>query len=135
MTQQTSTDVYNEIKNKGLLTHLRWEVYNCLYTNGPLTQAETSRIIGNHGENQGITPRFAELQRMGVIRKIGKRRCTVTGYTVFEWGLTDQLPQKTAAPLRSLKAEIMELQKQIQELKKINAQLVQIVNDKQEEPV
>lgn len=96
MTRQTSIEAYNQIKAEGLLSKLRFVVYDCIFHNGPITQGECVDILQKRlecGNNSGtIASRFAELKNFGVIQEVGKRPCKLTGRTVLEWDVTDKLP-------------------------------------------
>lgn len=95
--RQTSIDVYNKIKETGLLGGRRFEVYEALHQNGPMTQVETVRFLQAKKRNitdHGFTPRFSELRRMGAIQEVRERKCTVTGMTVIEWAVTENMPVK-----------------------------------------
>jgi hypothetical protein len=39
-------------------------------------------------------PRFAELERVGVIAVVGEKDCSVTGRNVLLWDVTEKLPIK-----------------------------------------
>jgi hypothetical protein len=97
--QQTSAQAYKDLQSSGALGKLQLLVVECLKSNGPLTQAECSRIIGNNGENQGITPRFAELKLKGVIAEVGKKQCSVSGRTVLAWDLKENISSNFKRPL------------------------------------
>ena len=88
--RQTSIDCYNEIKRDGSLSKMRFEVYSALLSMGrPSTTREvyeTMNVI-----KQEAT-RFTELRKLGVIYEVQNRKCTITGRTSIEWGLTDRLP-------------------------------------------
>lgn len=93
MSRQTSIETYNIIKANGLLSERRWEVYSFLFENGPLTQTELTNRFPKGMENS-LRPRFAELEKMGVIKVVDVRQCKVTGRSVYEWEVTDKLPVK-----------------------------------------
>ena len=99
MTRATSIDTYNKIKKEGLLSRLRFDVYACLYLNGPMTQGECWRAM-NGTPRPSVTPRFAELDERGVIECIGERECRVTGRMALLWSTTDRLPLKNEKPIR-----------------------------------
>lgn len=99
--RRTSIDAYNQIKANGLLTHRSWQVYSMLYHQGPLTQNECwKKICRDYPEEsiskQSINPRFAELQRKGVVAHVvkGKRVCSISGIVCMTWDATDGLPQQ-----------------------------------------
>ena len=89
-TRQTSIDCYNQIKEEGLLSNMRFKVYSSLLAMGkPSTTREvyeTMNVI-----KQEAT-RFTELRNLGVIYEVQNRKCTITGRTAIEWGLTNNLP-------------------------------------------
>ena len=89
-TRQTSIDCYNQIKEEGLLSNMRFRVYSALLAMGkPSTTREvyeTMNVI-----KQEAT-RFTELRKLGVIYEVQNRKCNITGRTSIEWDLTDRLP-------------------------------------------
>jgi hypothetical protein len=113
----TSIAAYNAIKANGLLRGLQWKVYNTLSGYDAMTASEAAQWIPGHRINS-INPRFAELQRKGVIRAVGERRCSVTGRQTVAWEITDQLPTveerhtpgRTNALRRDLEAAITRLE-------------------------
>lgn len=101
MTRRTSIETYHAIKDNGLLSELRWRVYDLLFHHGPLTQMELCRKNADPGvQDRSLMPRFAELEKMGVIEVIGERICTITGRMVLVWDVTDRLPVKWDKPKR-----------------------------------
>jgi hypothetical protein len=104
MTRDTSIMAYNQIRESGLLTKLRWQVYECLFQHGPLGQNELLIELGTpHFKKDSIKPRFAELEKFGVIREVGKRPCRITGREVIIWDVTSNLPQKNLKPTKKQK--------------------------------
>ena len=111
-TRQTSIDCYNEIKEQGLLSNMRFEVYSALLSIGkPSTTREVYETMNVLKQE---ATRFTELRNLGVIYEVQNRKCTITGRTSIEWGLTDRLPvdfkssnktkqQKKNAALNSLR--------------------------------
>jgi hypothetical protein len=94
-TRQTSIDCYNQIKAQGLLSKMRFKVYECILTNAPCTSAEAlSNMLSKNSAITSSRARFTELRELGVIYEKGIRKCTVTGRNVIEWDLTDKLPIK-----------------------------------------
>jgi DNA-binding MarR family transcriptional regulator len=90
--RSTSINVYKQIEAEGLLSKRRFEVYRAIYNKGPMTQNETLHYL--NAPQSSITPRFAELERMGVIKAIGERSCSITGRVVLVWQTTNNLPVK-----------------------------------------
>lgn len=93
--RQTSIDVYTKIKAEGLLSRMRWRVYEALYLNGPLTGKELDQLLGTDSAHK----RLSELKALGVIADSGEsvRPCRVSGENVIEWDVTANLPVKTEA--------------------------------------
>ncbi len=95
--RQTSIDCYNQIKSEGLLSKMRLRVYEAILEHAPCTSAEAIQHITT--KDNVLTQsraRFTELRELGVIREIGTKKCTVTGRSVIQWDLTDNLPVKVA---------------------------------------
>lgn len=91
--RHTSVETYNQIESEGLLSHMRMVVYKSIYKNGPLTISECTNII-NSIDSKSISPRFAELERVGVITDVGLKICSITGRNVTLWQTTNKLPIK-----------------------------------------
>lgn len=94
--EQTSREAYTKIKASGLLSTRRFQVYEVLSLNGPMTGGE---IWGLYLKDQDIQidsvrPRLAELERLGVIKKIDDQPCSVTGMTCAVWTVTEDLPKE-----------------------------------------
>lgn len=99
MTRQTSIQAYNMIKENGLLSRRRWEVYDVLFRHGPLTANEVfvklqEENIGPYNAASNSAARFSELRNSCVIYEVRERQCAVTGMNVIEWDVTDRLPLK-----------------------------------------
>lgn len=109
MIRQTSINVYRQIEAEGLLSKRRWEVYNHLYKHGPLTQREAVNQISNkYAAERSYTPRFAELEKMLVIRSVGERVCSITGRQVLIWDVTDKLPKKIETKKEPTKSQLID---------------------------
>jgi hypothetical protein len=87
--RQTSIATYYAIREDGLLSRMRWLVYDCLYQHGPLTAQETFKQLGLESNQSG---RFTEMRELGVILEVGERQCAVTGRNVILWDVTAALP-------------------------------------------
>lgn len=97
--RQTSIDVYNEIRESGVLSEKRWEVYDALYRHGPHTSNEIWNIIKNEtGQdmnfNSNSAARMTELREMGCIEELEVRECSITGKNVTVWQTTNNMPIK-----------------------------------------
>ena len=92
-TRQTSIDCYNKIKQEGLLSNMRFKVYEAILRKAPCTSGEAFAIMTTK-ENQisQSRARFTELRDLGVIYEKGEKKCSITGRNVIEWDLTDRLP-------------------------------------------
>ena len=92
-TRQTSIDCYNKIKEQGLLSNMRFKVYEAILKKAPCTSGEAFATMTTK-ENQisQSRARFTELRNLGVIYEKGEKQCTITGRNVIEWDLTDRLP-------------------------------------------
>ena len=88
-TRQTSIDCYNQIKQEGLLSKRRLQVYESIYNSAPCTASEVFKDKNLKTNQSG---RFTELRDLGVIYEKGERLCSITGMNVIEWDLTDRLP-------------------------------------------
>lgn len=105
MIRQTSADAYRTIKEEGLLSERRWQVYDILYRHGPLTGNEvlkylkTTYSIGS-GNAPSIVSRLGELRNNGCAYEVRTRACSVTGMRVIEWDVTAKLPIKFSKPKR-----------------------------------
>jgi hypothetical protein len=99
----TSLEAYNTLHTKGFLTGLQAKVYDVLYNNGPLTQGEAWNEYLVDYQRHSVDPRFAELQKMGVIATIGTRPCRLTGQKCIEWDVTDHIPTEKPVHVPKMK--------------------------------
>jgi hypothetical protein len=107
MARQTSIDCYNQIKAQGLLSKMRFKVYECILTNAPCTSAEAlSNMLSKNSAITSSRARFTELRELGVIYEVRNRKCTITGRTAIEWDLTDGLPKEKIISDNSKKQRI-----------------------------
>jgi hypothetical protein len=119
MPRQTSLEAFNSIKNNGLLSERRMQVYESLFHNGPMSATEIwFKYFKNLNVTQNsITPRLSELKRTGVVTEIGIQQCNVTGMNVILWDVTNKLPIKLEKKkskdeiIKELEARIVELEK------------------------
>lgn len=115
--RRTSCDAYETIKANGLLSRMRWQVYSQLYRHGP----QTARELGDALASPGMTmtsyhKRCSELERLGVARTIGKRKCGITGFVSMVWDVTDELPDPSKLKRRSWKASAEEYRAELVKL-------------------
>lgn len=100
MVRHTSLEAYEEIKQNGLLGERQFQVYETLAKSWleagkALSQAECWKLIEATVETDrpSITPRFAELEKKGLVEPCGERECAVTGKNVLVWKITNNLPK------------------------------------------
>jgi len=106
-TRQTSIDCYNKIKSEGLLSNMRFKVYEAILRKAPCTSGEAFATMTTK-ENQisQSRARFTELRELGVIYEVQNRKCKITGMNVIEWDLTDKLPIKIKSSNKTKKHKI-----------------------------
>lgn len=102
MIRSTSKKAYKEINESGWVSRKARQVYNKFYESGPMTSAECYNAIPNRGTDQrgNIRARVNELFNMGLLKEIGKRRCSITAKTVIVWDVTNKLPTKKQKPIK-----------------------------------
>ena len=100
--RRTSIETYYAIRDQGLLSRMRFLVYQCLFHHGPLTAQETFKRLRLESNQSG---RFTEMRDIGVIEELGERKCAVTGRNVIVWDVTDVLPLEAPSDRRPTKAE------------------------------
>lgn len=95
MTRETSVEAYNTIRQNGLLSQRRWQVYDFVYQNGPCAARDATKSLMNQGLNSGsISTRFSELKEMGLLIEVGEKVDDETKMRVILWDVTDKLPTK-----------------------------------------
>lgn len=102
-TRETSIDTYNIIKEKGMLSGLRFKVYDALTKYGPCTANELVKKMAESGDKLNsrdfFAQRLSELRLQGVVREVDKRKCQITGYNAIVWEVTNELPTKYVKPM------------------------------------
>jgi hypothetical protein len=112
--RKTSLDAYNRIKDSGLLSVRRLQVYQILYKHGPMTAAQVIDVaskklkIGNSGR---LNTRLSELRRMGCVDEVDRAMCPVTGYKAIWWDVNGKTPIRLAKGISK--------DKKIQKLKEV----------------
>lgn len=102
MIRETSIEAYNQIKANGLLSKRRFQIYDCLYFNGPMTAMEVFKKLGLRTNQSG---RFTEMEKLEVIQDAGTKLDDETGMTVTLWDVTSGLPQKIKKPTKKQRKE------------------------------
>ena len=97
MVKTTSIETYYSIKDSGVLSEKRMNVFDIFYENpNGLTGSEVSEIYkgkfpsSKHSET--IRNRITELCQMGVIVEMGVSECPYTKRKVMKWCCVDRLP-------------------------------------------
>jgi hypothetical protein len=91
----TSFLALSEIRDRGLLGQMQFQVYRTLAEHGPLTGQELDN--GSTGRGRGhLHKRLPELERMGLVEALPARRCRVTGQLAVEWHALDRIPVQPA---------------------------------------
>jgi len=98
MVRETSVEAYHQIRDNGLLSARRFQVYDELFQNGPLTANEVVRKYQQTNPNikdASLNGRFSELERLGVIRDTGELKIdAISGHHCILWDVTSNLPVK-----------------------------------------
>lgn len=124
MKRKTSIETYNMIKDSGLLSRRRFEVYEVLFFHGPLSAHEVVEIARKkyaaNGANQtGWNARISELERAGVIESVGEKVNPTSGFKNIVWDVTDKLPTSQKSWRReSLIVQINKTEKKLKDLKR-----------------
>lgn len=102
MVRKTSLEAYNLIKENGLLSKRRMEIYFALYEHGPCTANELfKKTKGFNGVVQAnLHARLGEMRDLGVVEEVTERVCGVTGRLVIVWDVTDRIPFKLDKPVK-----------------------------------
>jgi hypothetical protein len=116
--RQTSIDCFNKIKEEGLLSKRRLEVYEALLSTAPCTSSEAIINAKTTFGVFGVSSRFTELRDLGVIYEKGEKKCSITGRNVIEWDLTDRLPVKIKRTNKTKKQRVNDALNSLRELYK-----------------
>lgn len=109
--RQTSVQTYSQIQANGLLSRMRWLVYDYLFRHGPATSREIDDGMRSPGEvRPSYHKRLSELERLGVACVVGEK-VDSTGHTAVLWDVTSALPAGVIAPSRSWREVALALQK------------------------
>ena len=112
--RDTSREAFLIILKNGLRRGLRLKVITVLANcDEAMTAHEVAKDVNGH-QIDSIRPRFAELERMGVIEPAGERKCSVTDFNCIVWRMTGNLPGDPGIPGESNKVKA--LRKRIKEL-------------------
>lgn len=115
MVRETSAQAYKEIKENGLLSVKRMEVYETIYLNGKMTSAEAYMVMNRDKPKSSLISqsraRFTELRDMGCLSECGTKTCSVTSKKAIVWEVTNNLPKDLPKTLSSKqkKEEVLKL--------------------------
>lgn len=86
--ETSAQSFYNEV-NSGRVRTRRQQVWVALTVLGASTAIEVYRYLRAHfeflGDCHSITPRFAELRDLGLVKEAGERECQYTGANSITW--------------------------------------------------
>jgi len=103
------TDLLEKIKDEGLLTGLKLDIYEIISENHGLTVGELAAYYKkryprtDRGRNE-LAKRVTELQQMGAIRTEGKIICSRSGRQAAVFVVTQELPDRSLLPTNVAKA-------------------------------
>jgi len=103
--RETSLLIYEEIRTKGLLSKMRWTVYECLFRHGPMTGAELNERLTPptaRSRQPNFSKRLSELERRGLAQRVGRATCGTTGHEAELWDVTTGMPIAPPADERLL---------------------------------
>lgn len=134
MNKETSNEAYAYCIDKGLISQREAEVLKAITEKGRMNQsmahAEVALSTNNpHLQRHSIGPRFAMLERMGLIRQDGKDECPFTGRQTLFYVATGNKP--THRPKNSAaehRQTVAALQDRIKELETENGKLRELLN-------
>lgn len=104
MTRRTSIEAYNTIKDNGLLSKRRWEVYDILFHHGPLTAHEVVSVARRQyprANQTSFNARLSELKAVGCAEEVGEKINPISEVLNYLWDVTDKLPVKLEKPKRT----------------------------------
>ncbi len=82
---------YRKIMESGLLTRRREEIYDWLFhQEEPVTAGEAAAALSR--DRGATSARLGDLVRLTVAREAGERKCRISGMTVLQYEVTDNLP-------------------------------------------
>lgn len=103
-TRDTSIETYYRIRDEGLLSKRRWQVYDSLYrlelATGAMVAQRVKEQHGSWGHSETIRNRLTELRDQGVIAEVGKGPCPINGNSVIWWATNNNLPSKLPKKLQ-----------------------------------
>ena len=89
----TSNDAYKGMAQSGLLRKTQTAVMAVLKERGDMTSGEIAQALDRRINS--VSPRLAELRKLGVVKATRPRPCQVTRQTCLAWVLTGQEPRRS----------------------------------------
>ena len=128
MTRLTSSEVWKQIQEEGLLTHMQQRAFAVIDSHGPITGSELNDITGS----KNMHKRISELSAVGVIRQAGRKMCSQTKRSVMAWEASGAMPHETlkAVGTDMRKKKIARLQSELEESHKVIKQLRAVIEEK-----
>jgi DNA-binding Lrp family transcriptional regulator len=106
MIRETSIEAYEYLVDSGTLAEMNRIVYKHLWHHGPTTQKKTERYYNDR--TYTLRPRFAQLEKMGLIKSIGSEPCEETGRKNLLWDVTDRVfPINSESEAKSRREELL----------------------------
>ncbi len=99
MTNSNSLLAWERIKDTSKLSELRQLVAWAIAENPCATAGEIYEDLANV-QQHSVTPRFRELERMGVIVRREARPCKVTGHMADTYEINPAITEETIVPLK-----------------------------------
>ncbi len=123
MVRSTSIKTYNDIINEGLVHGMQEEVMREIKKTPNMTDSEIAHNLG-YGDMNKTRPRRRELVEMGIVIENGKRRCTITDRTVFQWKIVDEIEYKQINKLELSPTEMVRILKLIKKADENQLELI-----------
>ena len=112
-------EAYESIKRNGSLSAARFAAYEAIFQHGPVTRNELDRIIAPGAANPSYSRRLVELERLGVIERVGSRKDKITGFVCDEWAASGRLPDPAAILKSKRRPTSTEISVALEELRQI----------------
>lgn len=97
-----SRETFDQIKAEGILSAMRQEVYEALWTHEHkrdigLTHNEVSHHVAEANDfrpdyRNNTVARLCELEQMGAVARVGEITCPLSGFTATTWRTLNQMP-------------------------------------------
>jgi hypothetical protein len=102
---RASIETYQKITYDGTLSERRWQVYSALWKHEEerpdlgLTHNEISKLVLSmytfpDGYRNNTVARLCELEKQGVVRRVGELTCPVSKELCTTWKTCDSLPKQ-----------------------------------------